>query len=88
MVELLKLKQLFSFANDHGYVDWIEFDAYVICGLAYYTGTIFEGFDRDGKLRVVCGDGSYDRLLSTFGGEDIPICGFGFDNAIIVELLK
>ncbi|XP_057837554.1 histidine--tRNA ligase, chloroplastic/mitochondrial isoform X1 [Cryptomeria japonica] len=83
-----ELKQLFSFANEYGYADWIEFDASVVRGLAYYTGTVFEGFDRDGKLRAVCGGGRYDWLLSTFSGEDIPACGFGFDDAVIVELLR
>jgi hypothetical protein len=28
------------------------------------------------------------RLLSTFGGENSPCCGFGFGDAVIVELLK
>ncbi len=28
------------------------------------------------------------RLLGTFGGEDMPMCGFGFGDAVIVELLK
>ena len=45
-----------------------------------------QGFDREGKLRAICGGGRYDRLLSTFGGEDIPACGFGFGDAVIVEV--
>lgn len=28
------------------------------------------------------------RLLGTFGGENQPCCGFGFGDAVIVELLK
>lgn len=51
-------------------------------------GTVFEGFDREGKLRAICGGGRYDRLLGTFGGEDQPCVGFGFGDAVIVELLK
>ncbi|KAE8099653.1 hypothetical protein FH972_017616 [Carpinus fangiana] len=82
------LKQLFSLAEKFGYSEWIEFDASVVRGLAYYTGIVFEGFDREGKLRAICGGGRYDRLLSTFGGEDLPACGFGFGDAVIVELLK
>uniref|UniRef100_A0A0E0CRN6 histidine--tRNA ligase n=1 Tax=Oryza meridionalis TaxID=40149 RepID=A0A0E0CRN6_9ORYZ len=82
------LKKLFSFAEQYGYADWICFDASVVRGLAYYTGIVFEAFDRDGKLRAICGGGRYDRLLSTFGSEDIPACGFGFGDAVIVELLK
>ncbi|GJN40507.1 hypothetical protein PR202_gb29728 [Eleusine coracana subsp. coracana] len=82
------LKKLFSFAEQYGYADWICFDASVVRGLAYYTGIVFEGFDREGQLRAICGGGRYDRLLSTFGSEDIPACGFGFGDAVIVELLK
>ncbi|OMO72424.1 Anticodon-binding protein [Corchorus capsularis] len=82
------LKKLFSLAEKFGYSQWIQFDASVVRGLAYYTGIVFEGFDRGGKLRAICGGGRYDRLLSTFGGEDIPACGFGFGDAVIVELLK
>ncbi|KAH7435439.1 hypothetical protein KP509_06G065200 [Ceratopteris richardii] len=82
------LKQLFSLANGYGFADWLVFDASVVRGLAYYTGTVFEGFDKEGKLRAICGGGRYDRLLSTFGGEDTPACGFGFGDAVIVELLK
>ncbi|GFP80809.1 histidine--tRNA ligase [Phtheirospermum japonicum] len=85
---LADLKQLFSLAEKYGYSDWIQFDASIVRGLAYYTGVVFEGFDREGKLRAICGGGRYDRLLSTFGGDDLPACGFGFGDAVIVELLK
>lgn len=49
---------------------------------------MFEGFDRAGQLRAICGGGRYDKLLGTFGGEDAPCAGFGFGDAVIVELLK
>lgn len=39
-------------------------------------------------LRAICGGGRYDRLLSAYGGEDQPMCGFGFGDAVIVELLQ
>lgn len=52
------------------------------------TGIVFEGFDRAGQLRAICGGGRYDKLLGTFGGEDQPCAGFGFGDAVIVELLK
>lgn len=45
-----------------------------------------QGFDKEGKLRAICGGGRYDQLLSTFGGDDIPACGFGFGDAVIVEV--
>jgi Histidyl-tRNA synthetase len=60
----------------------------VVRGLAYYTGIVFEGFDRTGTLRAICGGGRYDELLTSFGGESLPVAGFGFGDAVIVELLK
>lgn len=51
-------------------------------------GIVFEGFDRAGQLRAICGGGRYDKLLGTFGGADAPCAGFGFGDAVIVELLK
>ena len=41
-----------------------------------------------GELRAICGGGRYDKLLESFGGEAIPAVGFGFGDAVIVELLK
>lgn len=52
------------------------------------AGTVFEAFDRDGQLRAICGGGRYDKLLGSFGGDDLPMVGFGFGDAVIVELLK
>lgn len=82
------LKKLFQLAEAYGFADWLVFDASVVRGLAYYTGIVFEGFDRAGQLRAICGGGRYDKLLGTFGGEDQPCAGFGFGDAVIVELLK
>ncbi|EFN51962.1 hypothetical protein CHLNCDRAFT_56349 [Chlorella variabilis] len=87
-VAVADLRRLFELAAAYGYADWLVFDASVVRGLAYYTGMVFEGFDRAGQLRAICGGGRYDRLLGTFGGEDQPCAGFGFGDAVIVELLK
>ncbi len=85
---LAELRQLFDLLDAYGLADWVGFDASVVRGLAYYTGTVWEGFDRGATLRAICGGGRYDRLLSTFGGEDQPACGFGFGDVVIAELLK
>jgi histidyl-tRNA synthetase len=37
-----ELKQLFALADGYGFSDWLNFDASVVRGLAYYTGTVFE----------------------------------------------
>ena len=41
-----------------------------------------------GELRAICGGGRYDKLLEAFGGEALPAVGFGFGDAVIVELLQ
>lgn len=79
----------FETVEAYGYGDWVLFDASVVRGLAYYTGIVFEGFDRAGKLRAICGGGRYDQLLTLFGSpKPIPCAGFGFGDCVIVELLK
>ena len=85
---VVELRQLFALAAAYGIAEWLVFDASVVRGLAYYTGLVFEAFDRGATLRAVCGGGRYDRLLSTFGGKDLPACGFGFGDVVILELLK
>lgn len=85
---VMELRRLMDLLEAYQLLEWVQFDASVVRGLAYYTGTVFEGFDRAGKLRAICGGGRYDKLLSTFGGEDLPMCGFGFGDAVIVELLR
>mmetsp|Transcript_26853 Transcript_26853/g.56701 ORF Transcript_26853/g.56701 Transcript_26853/m.56701 type:complete len:509 (+) Transcript_26853:156-1682(+) len=83
-----QLTQLFNLCKAYGIDDWVMFDASVVRGLAYYTGVVFEAFDRKGVLRAIAGGGRYDKLLETFGGDPTPAAGFGFGDAVIVELLK
>jgi len=82
------IQRLMQLLSSYGVSDWVQFDASVVRGLAYYTGIVFEGFDRDGELRAICGGGRYDNLLSSMGGDSVPAVGFGFGDAVIVELLK
>ena len=83
-----QLEKFFELAEAYGIADWLILDASVVRGLAYYTGVVFEAFDRRGELRAIAGGGRYDKLLETFGGDPTPAVGFGFGDAVIVELLK
>lgn len=84
-----ELRTFFSCVQGYGYADWVVFDASVVRGLAYYTGIVFEGFDRAGQFRAICGGGRYDNLLTTYGSpQPIQCCGFGFGDCVIVELLR
>ncbi|KAG8344047.1 Histidyl tRNA synthetase Anticodon binding domain [Trypanosoma vivax] len=83
-----ELKDFFELVGGYGYGDWLIFDASVVRGLAYYTGIVFEAFDREGKFRALCGGGRYDKLLTTYGSPTPVSCaGFGFGDCVILELL-
>ena len=83
-----ELRQLFTLLESYGAREWIEFDASVVRGLAYYTGPVFEVNDRNGELRAVCGGGRYDKLIGSMGGKDLPATGFGFGDMVVLELLS
>ena len=85
-----EVKRLFQLADEYGIGDYLVFDASVVRGLAYYTGVVWEAFDRSGELRAIMGGGRYDRLLELYGGEkcQVPCVGFGFGDCVIMELLK
>ncbi len=70
-----------------GHGDTVAFDVTIVRGLAYYTGTVFEIFDRAGALRAICGGGRYDRLVGALGGGDLPAVGFGMGDVVLAELL-
>jgi histidyl-tRNA synthetase len=71
-----------------GLGDYVTFDLKIVRGLAYYTGIVFELFDRKGELRAICGGGRYDRLLELVGGEPLPAVGFGMGDPVLTELLQ
>lgn len=71
-----------------GFGEWIQFDLMIVRGLAYYTGTVFEVFDRARSMRAVCGGGRYDRLLELVGGDPLPACGFGMGDVVLTDLLR
>ena len=67
---------------------FLRFDLRIVRGLAYYTGIVFELFDRKGKLRAICGGGRYDQLLEWVGGEPLGAVGFGMGDVVLTELLR
>lgn len=85
--ELSRLRSYFAQIADLGLADYVRFDPGIVRGLAYYTGIVFEIFDRQGELRAVCGGGRYDNLLKNVGGADLPALGFGMGDVVLGELL-
>jgi histidyl-tRNA synthetase len=73
-----------------GLRDFVKVDYRVIRGLAYYTGTVFEAFDRKGEFRAIAGGGRYDNLVKLISGGkvNLPALGFGMGDVVLLELLK
>ncbi len=67
---------------------WLRLDLSIVRGLAYYTGIVFELFDRSGEFRAIAGGGRYDTLLASLGGTDMPALGFGMGDVVLGELLR
>lgn len=69
---------------------FVRIDYGVIRGLAYYTGPVFEAFDKYGRFRAIAGGGRYDNLLKLISGGkvDLPAVGFGMGDVVLTELLK
>jgi histidyl-tRNA synthetase len=67
---------------------WIQLDLTIVRGLAYYTGIVFEVFDRKGELRAICGGGRYDGLMNELADVDMPAAGFGWGDVVLGELLR
>jgi histidyl-tRNA synthetase len=86
--ESAELSELEARLEAYGVAGFCAFDAAVVRGLAYYTGVVFEIYDRAGQLRAICGGGRYDDLLEGVGGERLPAVGFGLGEAVLAELLE
>jgi histidyl-tRNA synthetase len=82
------MERYLSLMNAHGLKEWVKFDLSIVRGLAYYTGIVFELFDRKGEFRAICGGGRYDTLLRDLGGVDLPALGFGMGDVVLGELLR
>jgi len=73
--------------DSHG-VDYVE-DLYLVRGLDYYTGTIFEmNCSRLGAQSAVMGGGRYDNLVKELGGRDVPAVGFACGMERLVLALR
>lgn len=71
-----------------GLARYVEVDLGVVRGLAYYTGFVFEAFDRKGELRAIAGGGRYNDLVAKLGGPDLPAVGFAIGDVTLGLLLE
>jgi histidyl-tRNA synthetase len=92
LLEILKIFKDYNFNN-------FEFDPFIIRGLEYYTGPIFEvnlKFDvKNNKGQVIQfgsigGGGRYDNLVNNFGNYEAPATGIsiGLDRLVYALMQK
>ena len=88
--EAVALKQINDELSTRGLDGFIEFDLTIVRGLAYYTGLVFEVFDRSKEERALAGGGRYDNLLSLMsdGKTDLPALGFGMGDIVLENLIN
>jgi histidyl-tRNA synthetase len=81
-------RRLLDGLADMGLARFVEVDLGVVRGLAYYTGFVFEAFDRKGELRAIAGGGRYNNLVAKLGGPDLPAVGFAIGDVTMGLLLE
>ncbi|AFS80121.1 histidyl-tRNA synthetase [Candidatus Nitrosopumilus koreensis AR1] len=69
-----ELKQLFESLENRG-VSNVRINFGIVRGLDYYSGIVFEVFDKNSKLGALAGGGRYDTLTKAFGRDDIGATG-------------
>jgi histidyl-tRNA synthetase len=84
-----KLERLVDGLRVRGLGGFVDVDVRIVRGLAYYTGMVFEVFDRAGKLRAVAGGGRYDNLIEQLSGGAVkmPALGFAMGDVVLGELI-
>ena len=85
-----KLSKLVDALRGRGLADFVAIDIGIVRGLAYYTGIVFEVFDRAGKFRAIAGGGRYDNLIAQLsdGAVSMPALGFAMGDVVLGELIN
>ena len=87
---LCELKELFDYLKfvESGSV---RLNISLARGLAYYTGTVFEGFLKESKITSsICGGGRYDNMIGMYAENkrEYPAVGIAFGLEPITDALK
>jgi histidyl-tRNA synthetase len=83
------LQNLLQEMTARGLGAYVELDLTIVRGLAYYTGGVFEIFDRAKNERALAGGGRYDGLLALMsdGKVNLPALGFGMGDVVLGNLI-
>jgi histidyl-tRNA synthetase len=85
---LAQWRTLLKFLGAMGLGDFFAVDPAIVRGLAYYSGFVFEAFERSGEGRALAGGGRYDALVGKLCGTELPACGFAVGDVTLTNLLR
>lgn len=84
-----ELVRFFRAVDAFGVREYVTYDANIVRGLLYYTGTVFEAQEVAGDIRrAVLGGGRYDNLLADVGGQPLSGVGFAMGDVVITLVLE
>ena len=82
-------KNVFKALKELGFEKYIVLDLSIVRGLSYYTGIVYEVFDKKKEFRAIAGGGAYDNLISTFlPDKKISGIGFGMGDVVLSLILE
>lgn len=77
-----------NLAKANGLTEYIIYDPSIVRGLDYYTGVVFEIFDKHpDNRRALCGGGAFANLLQIFNEEPLQGVGFGLGDVTLEDFL-
>src|SRR5437868_2178056 len=87
--ESAKLNAIIDNLKARGLSDFATIDVGIVRGLAYYTGVVFEVFDRAGEFRAIAGGGRYDQLIAQLSNDaaSLPALGFAIGDVVLGEMI-
>lgn len=78
-----------DFTEKADLVEYLKYDPTIVRGLDYYTGIVFEIFDKHpDNRRALCGGGAYANLLQIFNEDPLPGVGFGLGDVTLRDFLE
>ena len=85
-----EIEELNEYIQTLNLKEYVEFTPTLARGQEYYTGTVFEVYQKNGKINSsIGGGGRYDNIIGEFigNGKKYPAVGISFGLDIIYEIL-
>lgn len=86
-----EISELNEYIKEMDLSEYVQFSATLARGQEYYTGTIFEVYQKNGEIKSsIGGGGRYDNMIGNFigNGREYPAVGISFGLDVIFEILK